>query len=523
MGADVSDQLPPGFQLDTAPPAGLPPGFVLDQPGSDKEPMSLGARTWSDLKNLGSGAVEGVAYGAGMIGDVDRLMGAGMDKLHDKVFGARSPEDQAKFEARRETTRMLPTSSQIMGAIKNETGFEPAAEQTPEAPYLKAIGQFAPFALTGPGGVARKALQTVIPAVASEGTGQLLDMGGYHKLAPWGRAVAGLLGAGTMGALEGAAARAKAMGAIPSADEIKAAAKALYARADQAGLRLSQNSFAKAVDDVSLVAQKAGINPIIHPKAHAALTQLENAYGATPSLSDVDTLRRILGAAGQAIEPADSFMARIMRDKLDDHLDKLTPADAIAGDPNVGIPALTGARALWKQQSKAETIGDLFERAQNAAGANYTQAGMETALRQKFRQLADNKNKFRKFNPDEQAAILKVVRGGTLENTLRLFGKFAPHGLLSTVLGSGAGAAIGAHFGETTAGAVAVPMAGEAARRAASAMTQRNAQNVDALIRAGGTVPKNANVNIPATALTRGLIGGVLPQFIPDDVPIGGP
>ena len=111
---------------------------------------------------------------------------------------------------------------------------------------------------------------------------------------------------------------------------------------------------------------------------------------------------------------------------------------------------------------------------------NFTGSGYENALRTQFRTLAKNANKMRGFSKTEQTAIERVAKGGPLENTLRMLGKFAPTGVVSTVMSGGAGAAIGGPVG-----AVALPAAGFAARQGATALTARNARAASELMRSG--------------------------------------
>jgi hypothetical protein len=46
---------------------------------------------------------------------------------------------------------------------------------------------------------------------------------------------------------------------------------------------------------------------------------------------------------------------------------------------------LTDARSLWRQMKNSSTIGNLIEQARDEVGANYTNAGFQTALKQVFK------------------------------------------------------------------------------------------------------------------------------------------
>ena len=82
------------------------------------------------------------------------------------------------------------------------------------------------------------------------------------------------------------------------------------------------------------------------------------------------------------------------------------------------------ARKAYQTLRKAEVIEDVMFRAEMGAGANFTQAGLETALRQQFRQLATRlqKRNWVGWTGAEKDAIVKVVQGGKLQNLTRLAG-----------------------------------------------------------------------------------------------------
>jgi hypothetical protein len=227
--------------------------------------------------------------------------------------------------------------------------------------------------------------------------------------------------------------------------------------------------------------RKEGLDPDLHPKANAALKRIINTKGQV-KLSDMETLRRIANDAKGSMDKGDSrFGARIV-EKIDDFEETLGDTDVVSGSADAAT-AYKEARALNTRVSKAETIGELFRRAELNA-PNFSGSGMENALRTEFRALAKNKREMRRFSPEERAAIEKVAKGGPLENAMRYVGKFAPTGVVSATLSGGVGAALLGPAG------VGVPLVGIAGRTAATRMTARNAAAAEELMRAGST--KNA-------------------------------
>lgn len=486
---------------DVAPPA---PGGFMD--------------TAADvLKSGGRGLLEGAAAVPGAVGDLNGLLqtigNAGYEGVHRLILGPRAPEDQAKLDAARAAIPRLPTSADIISGMDKVTGG--ALKHTPmttAGEYARTIGQFVPSAAVAGGGPGAVVKYGVLPAIASEGAGQLTKGTPVETAA---RISAGLATGVAAGLISSEITRLSAAKKLPTTPEIKAASQALYDAADAHGLLVTPDSYDRAVDAITIAAQKAGIDPAIQPKAYAALSRLNAAKGVGKSLGDMDTLRQIAGDAIASADPNERRLGYVLTNGLDDYLGNLKPTDVMAGNADAAVSALTQARALWKVKAKADIIDRALSKADNAVGANYTQAGWLTATRQKFRAIADNPNVMRKFSPDEQAAILKIVRGGPIENSLRVLGRFAPRG---PVTGMALGAAtvanpyLGAGLGLTA----------EGARLAATGLGRRNVSLLDQLVRSAAPMPGQLPVvATPRTTqeLMAAILSGSAPARIPNEAP----
>jgi hypothetical protein len=276
---------------------------------------------------------------------------------------------------------------------------------------------------------------------------------------------------------------------VPSAAGLKEGAQKLYAAAEREGVQIKPQSFVGAVDRVMGDLRTAGINAKQQPKSFETFQILRRARdfaanGKRVGLKDIETLRQIAGNVLKDADPNERRISHVIVDGIDDFMGNLQHSDVIAGNPQRAVGLLKDARSLWQRQSKADVISGAFEKAKNAVGANYTAAGMDTALRQKFRAIADNPRAFKRFSKDEQAAILGIVRGGSkAQNALRFIGRFAPHGWVS-----GAGhLGVLQMFGPVVAGAAAGVTS--AAKVGARAMAQRAMKNVDVMVRNGGSLP----------------------------------
>jgi hypothetical protein len=262
----------------------------------------------------------------------------------------------------------------------------------------------------------------------------------------------------------------------PSIDQLKLDAKAAYKRAEDAGIKISAKSFeglkAKIVNELG-----ERTDPTLHPDTTAALKRITTTKGEI-SLEKLDGLRQIANDAKGSVKPADQRLAAKIVDSIDEYVDGISAKDVTRGDPK-GAAALKEARDLYSRQKKAETIDNLIQRAEISA-PNFSASGMENALRTEFRALAKNQKQMKRFTPEERAAIIRVAKGGKAENALRMLGKFAPTGALSTAISGTLGFMAGG-----PAGAGALPAAGALSRYAATRMTIKNANAASELMRRG--------------------------------------
>lgn len=262
----------------------------------------------------------------------------------------------------------------------------------------------------------------------------------------------------------------------PTLDKLRTDKNAAYKRSEEAGVQLTEFSFKKLKGKI-LNELGERVNPTLHPDTTAALKDIMDTKGAV-TLEKVDQLRQIANDAKGSVKPADQRLAARVVESIDEYLDGVSPKDITRGDPK-GVAALKEARDLNTRLKKGEQLDELFRRAEIKAGANYTQSGMENALRSEFKALALDAKKLKRFTPEERAAITKVAKGAPLENALRFVGKFAPSGpiaaAVTTFLASSAGGPLGA---AAVGGALG-------ARYAATKMTVRNASRASELVRRG--------------------------------------
>lgn len=275
---------------------------------------------------------------------------------------------------------------------------------------------------------------------------------------------------------------------IPSTDELKTAKNAAYKAAKESDVTVPPESYGEALGKIRSVTKEEGIDPDLHPKSSAVMRRLNEAEGKPLSLQEAETLRKIALDAEDDMNPVtrqptpDARLAGKIVDELDEHVEAL----------NVN----SEARALNARFRRSDMVDRMIKRAEIRAGAHYTQAGMEHALRQEFKTLALNDRRMRWFTAEQRAAIEKVAKGGPIENGLRNLGKLDPTtGGLTGMMNLGFG---GLLAGLGNPAALVPAVAGFVGRRAATQMTKRNVDSArEALVgRAPVTSPANPSASV---------------------------
>jgi hypothetical protein len=277
----------------------------------------------------------------------------------------------------------------------------------------------------------------------------------------------------------------------PSIEQLKADAQSAYKRAEDAGINISEFSLKKLKGRIlSDIGERT--DPTLHPDTTAALKRIMDTKGDI-SLSKLDQLRQIASDAKGSVKPADQRLASKIVDSIDDFVDNLGQKDVTSGDPKAA-GALSEARNLYQRQKKAETIDNLIKRAEISA-PNFSASGLENALRTEFRSLAKNDKQMKRFTPEERSAIIKVAKGGPVENSLRIIGKLSPEGAIPIMANLAAASATGGS-------SLALTGAAWASRRGATAMTLRNANAAGELMRRGpNALAEPPPVKAPRNAL----------------------
>lgn len=289
-----------------------------------------------------------------------------------------------------------------------------------------------------------------------------------------------------------AAAKSAAVKNAPDGDALRAMAGPIFQRADS--VDLPRAPLAAATQQASQAISPRGVNPGLMPRTAALMddmTDMATDPASTVKFGELNDLRKMTAAArGDFTNPAEQRGGGIIADAIDNFVDSVDPALS---------KEIGEARNMWARLRKSELIEEAFVKAENQA------SGFENGLRVQIRAILNNKKKRAGFTPAEIDAMEQIVRGTKFGNILKKVSKLGfGRGQQTNVLSGTAGTAV---FGPASL------LAGQAASIGAEALTNKGAQNLLGLVRAGG-VPNPASVAQIAPQLP-GLIGQMYQAAVP--------
>jgi hypothetical protein len=175
------------------------------------------------------------------------------------------------------------------------------------------------------------------------------------------------------------------------------------------------------------------------------------------------------------------------------------------------------ARANYAAAKRSEDIDEALDQAERQAARAGSGGNINNAIRQRLSALRNNKKKMAGWTDAEKAELDGVINGTTTANAARAAGKFAPHGIVSTVMSAGAGHALAPGFGE-----VAVPAAGLVAKLVGDRMTRIAAERLRDIVKARSPLGRQTSINAAAQSALAPPLGAprVLPAAVRAALPL---
>jgi hypothetical protein len=197
--------------------------------------------------------------------------------------------------------------------------------------------------------------------------------------------------------------------------------------------------------------------------------------------------------------------------QIDDFVQAPPQNAIVAGAGDEAASAIREARTAWRRLAQGDAIENIITRATNSAG------GLDAAsIRQQARNIANNENRMRQFDPTIQTQIRDLAQGRGGLGAAQAFGKLAPtadaRDLRTAALASSTG--YGLYSGNPLIPALSAAMTAGAfgSRAAANRMAQSRVQNMLGDVR--GRVPAAPRNQIAAqSALQAAPQGQVLLGF----------
>jgi outer membrane lipoprotein SlyB len=302
--------------------------------------------------------------------------------------------------------------------------------------------------------------------------------------------------------------------AAPSAEDLKNISRSVYKELDNSGIRMKPKVFEGMVNKVEKAAKSQGLSPRTTKKAAGAIADMRDLVGKSPTLSEVDDLRKVAQGVAGSLDGTEKALGARMIAEIDNFMDGISPkalqmSDGVAIKASEIAPKYKAARNLWGRARKSELIQESIEAAKTRA------SGFENGMRIELGKLAKNKSTRKFLSKDEISMIRSIEAGNTSQNVAKFLGRFAisegrSSNVLSALGGIAGGSVVGGAIGSSTFGALAVPVVGQIARGVAKNLTKGRVDFLDAITRAGksgediakayiSSVPK-ANRSVPDLA-----------------------
>ncbi len=448
--------------------------------------MEASAYQPSQLSSFLTGAAQGGTFGAS-----DEII-AGLHALSpNDTYDEALKRTRGLLDASRRDHPVAAYGGEITGAMAVPVG---AAGTTGRLPLRMAKsaasggGLSAGYSfLAGEGGLENRVDNAVEGAKWGAGIGAAVPVAGHMLQRVLDRSAANK------------AIKSAAKGA-PSSEELRAAGNAAYKAIDDANVQIKPQAFddtrARIVDALR---KNTGFDELPGPGSltpnSARTMQIMDAAGdrmaADPTaalpFSSLDQMRRQAGAAaGNVTNKTDAKAGMTIIEGLDDFVNRLDPADVVSGDVDALKTMVPLARDTWGKLSRSE----LVDTAIKAGNENYL-SGASSGIRNQFKKILSNPKLSRGFSEGERAAMSRVVNGSAPEQLLTLLG-----GGLGQLTQIGTGAGLGLVGGPvgSAIGAGIGTAAAAATRKAAGAVTNRNAEIARAIV-ANGTLKSLPKAN----------------------------
>ena len=262
----------------------------------------------------------------------------------------------------------------------------------------------------------------------------------------------------------------------PTQDQLVQEASNLYKKAEESGIQFNPTEFSNSMGKIAKNLRSEGYAEGINAPLDNVFKHLQDTTHPK-DFTELQALRKMIQGQQKSTDPETRRLASILKDNFDEYV-LHAPNEHITTGGKEGAQIWQQARNSYSKLKKAEIFDDMLEQAQIEGKTLFTQSGSENSLAKQLRQLTKNDKKMRTFSEEEQKAIKDAAKGGSAQNLLRFYGKFAPTSVVSSLPSLG---------GIALNPAIGVPLSFGAAmsRAAATKIRERDVSNLADLMRVG--------------------------------------
>jgi len=301
-----------------------------------------------------------------------------------------------------------------------------------------------------------------------------------------GGAVSGALGGAISGV--GRMLAGKAPSAVPSIDELKAAAKAGYQSDVVKDLVVHPKAVTDAATSIRARMDAEGFDEIIGTKAHAILKRFEaSPAGARVTGQNLHSIQKTLGKAAGSIDPQEAAAAKMALAEFNNFVENLPKGAVLRGNADDFMQTMREANANYSRAMQSGNIDKKIITAETRAAAANSGMNVANTIRQRMADVKLNPKQSRGMHPDDIAAAGQIAEGTRVGNLVRKAGNIAGGGGgLGTLVAGGLGmAGAGAYSGDPSSSfmGLALPAFGFAMRGMGNRMTLKQAEKLSEAIR----------------------------------------
>lgn len=266
----------------------------------------------------------------------------------------------------------------------------------------------------------------------------------------------------------------------PTVQDLQSVASSAYRAPEVAALKLKPQALTDIGSGISSHLANEGYDPLLAPKTFGLLEKSAkppDEEGAFATAQNIQTLRRMLGKAAESPDKTERSAAQIAQRRLDDMMAKIPPQHVLEGDAQAASNILGQARGNYAAASRSERLSEALARAEKQAQRAGVGGNLENATRQRITEILNSPNKRRGFSKDEISALDDYVAGNFTRNSLRVATK---------VLGGDNPLMAVIHTGlawSTSGLSLAAPLTGYALKRINNAISARQLDRIDEMIR----------------------------------------